>query len=181
MIRNRRQFGRGFDPHDWHIICFSLFYYFSNVFPLQRNVCRPFHPFFKRLFKAPSHNILFDTYYEMIQETQSVFKIPACVFTLFPNKFACMYDNKQASKQIPWIDEFQNEKDIQLSLVNIMPFRYRAALLHWLSSARSINSLVWVRAWVTRMTFFASQESCLFFSQSFLCRPTLYTNGLKCI
>ena len=55
-------------------------------------------------------------------------KVPACVFTLFPNKFACIYDNKHASKQIPWIDEFQNEKDIHLSLVNIMPFRYRAAL-----------------------------------------------------
>ena len=78
-------------------------------------------------------------------------KVPACVFILFPNKCACIYDNKQASKQIPWIDEFQNEKDIQLSLVNIMPYRYRAALLHWLSSVRSINSLVWVRAWVTRM------------------------------
>ena len=72
-------------------------------------------------------------------------KVPACVFTLFPNKSACINDNKHASKQIPWIDEFQNEKDIQLSLINIMPFRYRAALLHWLSSARSINSLVWVR------------------------------------
>ena len=61
-------------------------------------------------------------------------KVPAFVFTLFPNKSACIYDNKHASKQIPWIDEFQNEKDIQLSLVNIMPFRYRAALLHWLPS-----------------------------------------------
>ena len=89
-------------------------------------------------------------------------KVLACVFTLFPNKSACIYDNKHGSKQIPWIDEFQNEKDIQLSLVNIMPFRYQAALLHWLSSARSINSLVWVRAWVTRMTCFACQESCLF-------------------
>ena len=44
----------------------------------------------------------------------------------------CIYDNKHASKQISWIDEFQNEKDIQLSLVNIVPFLYRAALLHWL-------------------------------------------------
>ena len=58
-------------------------------------------------------------------------KVPACVYTLFPNKSACIYDNKHASKQIPWIDEFQTEKDIQLSEVNIMPFRYRAALLHW--------------------------------------------------
>ena len=47
-----------------------------------------------------------------------------------------------------------------------MSFRYRAALLHWLSSAGSINSLVWVRAWVTRMTCFACPESCFFFSQS---------------
>ena len=91
--------------------------------------------------------------------------VPACVFTLFPNKFACIYDNNHASKQIPWIDDFQNEKDIQLSLVNIMPFRYRAALLHCLSSARSINSLVWVRAWVTRMTCFACQESCFFLAK----------------
>ena len=36
-----------------------------------------------------------------------------------------MYDNKHVSKQIPWIDEFQNKMNIQLSLVNIMPFRYR--------------------------------------------------------
>ena len=72
-------------------------------------------------------------YYEMIQETQSVYlKVKACVFTWFPNKSVCIYDNKHASKQIPWIDEFQNEKDFQLSLVNIMSFRYRAALLHWL-------------------------------------------------
>ena len=92
-------------------------------------------------------------------------KVPACVFTWFPNKYACIYDNKHASKQIPWIDDFQNEKDMQLSLVNIMSFRYRAALLQWLSSARSINSLVWVRAWVTRMTCFACQES--FFSAKF--------------
>ena len=71
----------------------------------------------------------------MIQETQSVYlKVQACVrvFTWFPNKSVCIYDNKHASKQISWIDEFQNEKDIQLSLVNIMSFRYRAALLHWL-------------------------------------------------
>ena len=94
-------------------------------------------------------------------------KVPACVFTLFPNKSACIYDNKHASKQIPWVDEFQNEKDIQLALVNILPFRYRAALLHWLSSARSINSLVWVQAWVTRLTCFACQESCLFFLVKF--------------
>ena len=102
-------------------------------------------------------------------------KVPACVFTLFPNKSACIYDKKHASKQFPWIDEFQNEKDIQLSLVNIMPFRYRAALLHWLSSARSINSLVWVRVWVTRMTCFACQESCFFFSRkvSFVVRPNI--------
>ena len=59
-------------------------------------------------------------------------KVQACVFTWFPNKSVCIYDNKHASKQISWIDEFQNEKDIQLSLVNIMSFRYRAALLHWL-------------------------------------------------
>ena len=116
----------------------------------------------------------FHTYYEMIQETQSVFKSPGMRFTLFPNKSACIYDNKHASKQIPWIDEFQNEKDIQLSLVNIMPFRYRAALLHWLSSTRSINSLVWVRAWVTRMTCFACLESCLFSPNvSFVVRPNI--------
>ena len=75
----------------------------------------------------------FQTYYKMIQETQSVYlKVQACVFTWFPNKSVCIYDNKHASKQIPGIDEFQNEKDIQLSLVNIMSFRYRVALLHWL-------------------------------------------------
>ena len=101
-------------------------------------------------------------------------KVPACVFTLFPNKSVCIYDNKHASKQIPWIDEFQNEKDIQLSLVNIMPFRYRVALLQWFSSAHSINSLVWVRAWVTRMTCFASQESCFFSRKvSFVVRPKI--------
>ena len=38
------------------------------------------------------------------------FKVPTCVLTLFPNKSACIYDNKHASKQIPWIDEFQNER-----------------------------------------------------------------------
>ena len=74
----------------------------------------------------------FHTYYEMIQETQSVFKSPGMRIYLVSKKYACIYDNKQASKQISWIDEFQNEKDIKLSLVNIMPFRYRAALLHWL-------------------------------------------------
>ena len=87
------------------------------------------------------------------------------IFTLFPNKSACIYDNKHAFQKISWIDEFQNEKDIQLSLINIMPFRYRAALLHWISSARSINSLVWVRAWVTWMTCFACQESCFFLAK----------------
>ena len=102
-------------------------------------------------------------------------KVPACVFTLFPNKYACIYDNKHASKQIPWLDEFQNEKDIQLSLVNIrMPFRYRAALLHWLSSARSIDSLVWVRAYVTRMTCFACQESCFFLATFPLSSDLIY-------
>ena len=101
-------------------------------------------------------------------------KVRACVFTLFPNKSACIYDNKHASKQIPWIDGFQNEKDIQLSLVNIMPFRYRAALLRWLSSARSINSLVCIRALVTRMICFACQESCFFSRQvSFVVQPNI--------
>ena len=47
----------------------------------------------------------------MIQETQSEYlKVQACVFTWFPNKSVCIYDNKHASKQISWIDEFQNEK-----------------------------------------------------------------------
>ena len=101
-------------------------------------------------------------------------KVTACVFTLFPYKSACNYDNKHTSKQIPWIDEFKNEKDIQLSLVNIMPFRYRAALLHWLSSARSINSLVWVRAWVTRITCFACQESCFFLAKFPLSSDLIY-------
>ena len=64
----------------------------------------------------------FHTYYEMIQETQSVFKSPGMRIYLVSNKSACIYDNKHASKHIPWIDGFQNEKDIQLSLVNIMPF-----------------------------------------------------------
>ena len=93
--------------------------------------------------------------------------VPACVFTLIPNQSACIYDNKHASKQIPWIDEFQDEKDIQLSLVNIMLFRYRAALLYWLLSARSINSLVWIRASVTRMTCIACQESCFVYFAKF--------------
>ena len=82
--------------------------------------------------------------------------------------------NKHASKQIPLIDEFQNEKDIQLSLVYIMPFRYWAALLHWLSRARSMNSLVWVRAWVTRMTCFACQESCFFLAKFSLSSDLIY-------
>ena len=70
---------------------------------------------------------------KMIQEMQRVYlKVQACVFTWLPNKYVCIYDNKHASKQISWIDKFQNEKDIQLSLVKIMSFRYRAALLHWL-------------------------------------------------
>ena len=101
-------------------------------------------------------------------------KVPACVITLFPNKSACIYDNKHVSKQIPWIDEFQNEKDFQLSLVNIMSFRYWAALLHWLSSARSINLLVWVRAWVTRMTCFACQESFFFLAKFPLSSDLIY-------
>ena len=73
----------------------------------------------------------FHTYYEMIQETplKVYLKVPACIFTLLSNKSACICDNKHASKQIPWKDEFQNEKDIQLSLVNTMSFRYRPALL----------------------------------------------------
>ena len=62
------------------------------------------------------------TYNEMIQETQSVFKSPGMRIYLVSNKSVCIYDNKHASKQISWIDEFQNEKDIQLSLVNIMSF-----------------------------------------------------------
>ena len=110
----------------------------------------------------------------MIQEMQSVYsKVQACVFTWFPNKSVCIYDYKHASKQIPWIDEFQNEKDIQLSLVNIMPFRYRAALLHWLfadvgSSLGHKNDMFCL-------------PGVVFFSQIFLCRLTLYTNRLKCI
>ena len=101
-------------------------------------------------------------------------KVPACVFTLFPKKSACIHDNRHASKQIPWIDEYQNKKYIQLSLVNIMTFRYRANLLHWLSSARLINSLVWVRACVTRMTCFACQESCFFLAKFPLSSDLIY-------
>ena len=101
-------------------------------------------------------------------------KVPAFVRDLPCFQINLLADNTHASKQIPWIDEFQNEKDIQLSLVNIMPFRYRAALLHLLSSARSINSLVWVRAWVTRITCFAYQESCFFSCKvSFVVRPNI--------
>ena len=37
-------------------------------------------------------------------------KVPAWVFALFPNKSACIYDNKHASKQIPWIDEFKMKR-----------------------------------------------------------------------
>ena len=60
----------------------------------------------------------------MIQETQSVYlKVQACVFTWLPNKSVCIYDNKHAFKQSPWIDEFQNEKNVQLSLINIMSLR----------------------------------------------------------
>ena len=62
----------------------------------------------------------------MIQEANSVYlKVQTCVFTWFPNKSVCIY----AFKQIPWIDEFQNEKDIQLSLINIMSFRYLGGLV----------------------------------------------------
>ena len=48
------------------------------------------------------------------------------------------------------------------------------ALLHWLSSARSFNSLVWVRAWVTKMTCFACQESCFFLTKFPLSSDLIY-------
>ena len=90
---------------------------------------------FNGFSKLISTILLFQTYYEMIQKSGKVsvyLKVQACVFTWFLNKSVCIYDNKHASKQISWIDELQNKKDIQLSLVNIMSFCYRAALLHWL-------------------------------------------------
>ena len=65
-------------------------------------------------------------------KAKCIFKSPGMRIYLVFQINRCIYDNKHASKQISWIDEFQNEKDNQLSLVNIVPFRYRAALLHWL-------------------------------------------------
>ena len=63
-------------------------------------------------FSKPISTIYF---FKRITKWQSVYlKVQAFVFTLFPNKSVCIYDNKHASKQISWIDEFQNEKDIQL-------------------------------------------------------------------
>ena len=117
---------------------------------------------------------IYSLFFTHITKRKVYLKVPACDFTLFQNKSACFYDNKHVSKQIPWIDIFQNEKDIQLSLVNIMLFRYRTTLLHWLSSTRSINSLMRVRAWVTTMTCFACQESCFFSHKvSFVVRPNI--------
>ena len=101
-------------------------------------------------------------------------KVPACVFTLFPNKSACIYDNKHASKQIPWIDEFQTEKDIQLSEVNIMPFRYRAALLHWVFK-RSLDQFAGVCSSLGHKNDMFCLPGVVFFSRkvSFVVRPNI--------
>ena len=103
-------------------------------------------------------------------------KVPACVFTLFPNKSACIYNNKHASKQIPWIDEFQTEKDIQLSLVNIMPFRYLHGGLVTLVIKRSLDQLAGVGSSLGHKTdMFCLPGVGVFFSRkvSFVLRPNI--------
>ena len=104
-------------------------------------------------------------------------KVPACIFTLFPNKSACIYDNKHASKQIPWIDKFQNKKDIQLSLVNIMPFRVTLVIKRSLDQFAGVGSSLGHKndmLCLPGVVFFCVCFFCLFFRKvSFVVRPNI--------
>ena len=108
-------------------------------------------------------------------------KVPACVFTLFPNKSACIYDNIHASKQIHWIhvDEFQNEKDIQLSLVNIMPLISILGGLVTLFIERSLDQFAGVGSSLGHKNDMFCLSGVLLFSGkvSFVVRPNIRMNS----
>ena len=106
-------------------------------------------------------------------------KVPACI--LFPNKSACIYDNIHASKQIPWIhvDEFQNEKDIQLSLVNIMPLISIPGGLVTLFIKRSLDQFAGVGSSLGHKNDMFCLSGVVFFSRkvSFVVRPNIRMNS----
>ena len=108
-------------------------------------------------------------------------KVPACVFTLFPNNSACIYDNIHASKQIPWIhvDEFQNEKDIQLSIVNIMPLISIPGGLVTLFIKRSLDQFAGVGSSLGHKNDMFCLSGVAFFSRkvSFVVRPNIRMNS----
>ena len=105
----------------------------------------------------------------MIQETQSVYlKVQACVFTCtwFPNKSVCIYDNKHASKHFPWIDEFQNEKDIQLYVISLPGGLVTRVI------KRSLDQLANVGSSLGHKNDMFCLPGVVFFSQIFLCPLT---------
>ena len=117
----------------------------------------------------------------MIQETQSVilksrhaylpgFQTNLFAFTItntLPNKFLGSMNSKM-------------KKDIQLSLVNIMSFRYLDGLVT-LVIKRSLDQFADVGSSLGHKNGMFCFPGVVFFSQICLCRLTLYTNRLKCI